>query len=485
MCAVLVLAAAPRAAADAKRVDGDAIVQQLKEGHSFVGEGVLIDGPLDLSVGDKDVIGRVFKCRGCTFAGPVSAPDVTFDRTVDLSGSTFEDTVDFTGATFNAPVLFGAKGDRAVEFDERVVFSLAVFNEYTSFSQAEFIEEAVFRTARFADTTFAAVDFDKPATFEGASFRGAAIFNGADFTDPVTFDDADFRRRTDFSTATFEEGGAFTSAQFGNGASFLAAEFDAPATRDGEAARFDGAGSAGDLDFTFASFESGSKSRNLLVLNDVVCGGSLVFRDATFEKGNPIAMNRLKVADLVFDVDVVPQINDEDDRQEALRTIESSAKERGDIGEANDAHYALNIRRSASYGPVGKALDLLFYRWAAGYLVRPFQPLFVLVVLAAVVAVFRYLRRRREEGTVDRHSHGRVRSLGGRVGGWCAGLVTTFLDTIARAGPRGGSAEKTDDDATALFRRVEVIVYRLLLVCALIGLANSNPTLRQMVDTLL
>ena len=114
MCAVLVLVAAPRAAADAKRVDGDAIVQQLKEGHSFVGEGVLIDGPLDLSVGDKDVIGRVFKCRGCTFAGPVSAPDVTFDRTVDLSGSTFEDTVDFTGATFNAPVLFGAKGDRAV-----------------------------------------------------------------------------------------------------------------------------------------------------------------------------------------------------------------------------------------------------------------------------------------------------------------------------------------------------------------------------------
>ncbi len=33
-------------------------------------------------------------------------------------------------------------------------------------------------------------------------------------------------------------------------------------------------------------------------------------------------------------------------------------------------------------------------------------------------------------------------------------------------------------------RSVETFLYRLLLVCILIGLANSNPTLRQMVDAL-
>ena len=33
--------------------------------------------------------------------------------------------------------------------------------------------------------------------------------------------------------------------------------------------------------------------------------------------------------------------------------------------------------------------------------------------------------------------------------------------------------------------RLEMLTYRALVVCVLIGLANSNPTLRQMFDALL
>jgi Pentapeptide repeats (9 copies) len=490
--ALLVLAAAPDGFTGTSRVTGDDIVRELRAGHAVVLDGVRVDGPLYLAGGgaggDTDVIRRVFKCRGCTFAGPVSAPDVTFERTVDLSGSTFEGDVDFTGATFQAPVLFGAGGGedgypRTVRFEGRVVFSLAVFGEFASFGASAFKAEAAFRNTRFADTSFATVVFKDVAAFDGASFRGAAIFNNAaEFAKIVSFNEADFRNRTDFSTAVFDEGATFSSAQFANGASFLAAEFNAPAANVGEAARFDGAASAGDLDFTFATFESESKQpRVLLALGNLVCGGSLIFRGTTFTKTDWIAMERLKVRDLVLDVDVVSQINLEEDRQEILRSIEESAKSRGDIGDANDAHYALNVRRSAGYDPVWRALDYVFYRGAAGYLVRPFRPLIVLLVLATLLSLGRYLRRPRDATRDEAGSRRPLRRLVLRVGRWWSGFLMCVLDTLTLAGPRRGSAK----GEPALGERLEIIVYRLLLVCALIGLANSNPTLREMVDTLM
>ena len=52
-----------------------------------------------------------------------------------------------------------------------------------------------------------------------------------------------------------------------------------------------------------------------------------------------------------------------------------------------------------------------------------------------------------------------------------------LLDTLKLIWP--GSA------ATATGRRFEAFGYRVLFVCMLIGFANSNPTLRQMLDALL
>jgi uncharacterized protein YjbI with pentapeptide repeats len=483
--ALLVLAATPTGLAETGHVTGSEIARDLRAGRAVVLEGAQVAGPLDLAGGDTDVIHRVFKCRGCTFAGPVSGPDLTFERTVDLSGSTFEDDVDFTGATFEAPVLFGAGGGEdgspvPVTFDGSVGFSLAFFGEFASFRGADFEQEAAFSDTRFADASFSSADFVEAAQFDGASFRGAAVFNSADFEGAVSFEEADFRRRTDFSTAAFESGATFASAQFADGASFLVAEFDAPAAYSADAARFDGASSAGDLDFTFAQFVSSSnRPRVLLALDNLVCGRSLVFRDAEFTKTDQLDMKHMKVSDLVLDVDVVSQIEDPDDRQDVLRSLEESAKTRGDIGDANDAHYQLNVERSKGYSPLWHALDFVFYRGVAGYFVRPFRPLIVLLVLATVISLFRYIRRPRPVPHED--AGGPMRRAVARAGRWCSGLLTCVLDTLTLAGPRRGAAKEIEPP---LAERLEVIVYRLLLVCALIGLANSNPTLREMVDTL-
>jgi hypothetical protein len=47
-----------------------------------------------------------------------------------------------------------------------------------------------------------------------------------------------------------------------------------------------------------------------------------------------------------------------------------------------------------------------------------------------------------------------------------------------------GRRRSDRDGSESSGRRLEIVAYRLLVVCALLGLANSNPTLRQMVDAL-
>ena len=72
-------------------------------------------------------------------------------------------------------------------------------------------------------------------------------------------------------------------------------------------------------------------------------------------------------------------------------TVEESAKTRGDLGDANDAHYALLASKTRPC--VGsRVLDLVFYRGIAGYFVRPFRPPLVLLVLAMVFSFLRFAR---------------------------------------------------------------------------------------------
>jgi len=100
----------------------------------------------------------------------------------------------------------------------------------------------------------------------------------------------------------------------------------------------------------------------------------------------------------------------------------------------------------------------------------------VLLALVIVVSVARELRGRRSPEARSQRSRVRRLLRSGRRHG--AGLLANVLNTFALLGPRRGEREP------ALSVRLEAFAYRLLAVCALLGLANSNPTLRQMVDTL-
>ena len=135
-----------------------------------------------------------------------------------------------------------------------------------------------------------------------------------------------------------------------------------------------------------------------------------------------------------------------------------------------------------------RSLDFTFYRLVAGYFVRPLRPLTAFVVLVLLFSIARCLRpeqkdeqsepaRQREE-RARRRRRLRLRAVGhglSRLGGQC-------LDTISFVGRL-----KARPDGTVVGgpSRLEMLTYRALVVCVLIGLANSNPTLRQMFDALL
>ncbi len=486
----LVLAVALLAAAPASARSGESIADMLRAGKAVVLSGETVRGQLDLRGAD---VRAVFKCRGCTFEGSIDAPDATFERTVDVSGSRFEGTVDLSGATFRAPALFRVASidtgntleERRTRFQGDADFSLATFDDLASFAGSEYKAAGTFRDTRFADVTFASARFVQAGDFERASFRGVASFNHATFSGEATFSEGDFRRGARFAQTKFLARGVFTRAQFGEDTSFLNARF-VPAETSEEGARFQGVTALGSLDFTFAEFESGESrtspdnTRVVAIFSDVVCAQSIVFRNTTFAAGHRITMLRLQARDLVLDVDLVPQIDDPADQRVILHAVEESAKSRGDLGAANDAHYAFLALRSDDYGAGWRVLDYIFYRGIAGYFVRPFRPLLVLLGLATVLSFVRFARRPAPASVGSGGS--RVRRLARRLRSNGTDLLICFLDTLTSI--RTGHGAGKDEAAPGVGERIEIFVYRLLLVCALLGLANSNPTLREMFDTL-
>jgi uncharacterized protein YjbI with pentapeptide repeats len=492
----LLLAAPAHSATSGTDVRAASLATGLRAGRTIVLAHAIVSGKLDLRA---DVVHGAFKCRECTFEGPIAASDAIFDRTIDLSGSTFASDIDFAGASFRGPALFRSSPRSDLEFRGSADFSVAVFEDIASYSYASFDGPADFEDARFTEVTFASADFAAPATLDRAAFHGTAGFGAAEFEDTATFTDADFRERTDFGVATFDGGAVFSQAQFGQDASFLDAEFYAPAPAPDEdeqdAADFDGVVASGSLDFTFAKFRFDAPSgparssprvsrtpRVIAIFDDTVCGRSLVFRKAEFADDERFAarlsMKRVQAADLVFDVDEAGRIGNPEDRQDILSEIEESAKTRGELGVANHAHYELLVLRSQRYGAATRVLDYVVYRGIAGYFVRPFRPLLILLVLATIFGVVRFLRppAPNAAGTTPvSATKGRVDRARGQAGG----LLTCILDSFALVLPRSGRS------ALTLGERFQTIAYRLLLVCALVGLANSNPTLRNMVDTLL
>lgn len=469
----------PHAAAQLSRthapVSAKDIEADLREGRPVLRSDAVIKDRLDLSaIGTIDV---PFRCRGCRFKDGIDASDTVFSRTVDLAGARFDGSALFRGTTFRGPAVFAGapeqagacyEGTTSWAFGSRADFSLAVFDDLAGFDS---------------------VVFNGPATFENAQFHAGADFGHVCFVRSSSFRGVGFERRASFTQSQFTSGVSFDAASYAEGATFLGGTFSGRPDRT--AASFAGAVSAGDLDFTFVHFTMVERRGKPPVPPDqradsadfsyLVCSGAVSFRDADFSEGYGFAMDHVHIGDLMLDVDAAGKVDndvDEDYERAVLRLIESSAKERGDLSVANDAQYQLDVLASKHYSRPWRALDLVFYRGVTGYLVRPWRPLLVLFAAVVVLALIRTFRPSAAPGTTAPRRR-RARNTWTAVGARSRSFFVDVFDTMAFVVPRRDGREEI-----SLGRRVEILIYRVLAVCALVALANANPTLREMVDSL-
>jgi uncharacterized protein YjbI with pentapeptide repeats len=519
-----------------KRMPAPALLARLRHGEPVVFKSLTVTGRL--AFGSLDTVRAPFKCIECRFLDRVDASDVIFGRIVDLSGSEFKRGASFQGATFQGPALF-ANVPRPAAFHGPATFRLAVFEDLAAFDHATIAGRTDFSRSRFeSQASFVGTTFRRNVAFTAAVLSGAALFNKAIFDrhadfERTLFGPTDFRDATfaalavpDFRDATFRGPANFSIAHFGLGASFVGAQFTKSAAfvatgfcgaGPNLAAYFDGVTAGGDLDFSYASFTMAGPGPCLICLSpppspehrcptphrtrteeekeppqvasfdDLVSRGTVTLSTASFAPGHPVSMNKIKVKDLRMPIAQTARVDEggepartKPQRRQVLRVIEAGAKARGDLVTANDATYELHVLSSRGYSRGRRLVDLVFYRWIAGYLVRPLRPLVALVIIAIVVSLVRTVlacARPRSEG--DRR---RLRFLPSprSVFHGLDRFLHEFFDALGRGGPRRGS----DSDERALAPRLEAVVYRLLLACAIIGLANSNPTLRQLVDAL-
>jgi hypothetical protein len=437
------------------------VAAKLRMGGSVVARGVTLCGDLDLAGAD---VKGLFECRGCTLSGRLLAAEAIFRSTVDLSGTRVAKLVDMQGTRFERPAVFdvGPTGSPTM-FEGRVDYSLATFRGLAAFGQARFGRTAAFNFARFrGDAVFDLASF-ATASFRSAHFDGRASFAGLDteFVGKATFASASFARDAVFTQAEFDDHTAFDGATFATNAIFIGADFTSVS--------FDDVRAAGSLDLTGVSANSAS-------FTDTVAD-SVSLRDATFSRSG-IVFYRVFIRDLDLAVRDVAYVKGEP--RVTLKLIEQSAKNRADLAVANDAYFQERVLASDRNGAVVHALDLVFYRWVAGYLVRPWHPLLALLILALVASavrmVWRDLHRTRGSPRAAKPSWAQRAGQQVVLGG------NALLDTTGTVLPGRTDAEKSE--GLRLLHRVERFAFGALMACVVIALANSNPSLRQVLDAL-
>ena len=478
---------------------------------------VLRHGPVDfiklhvttaLNLRRGEVVDHPFICRRCKFKG-LTARRATFMNLVDLRGSTITGPVDMSEASFSGPAIF-----LNTFFGRKADLSLAAFGGLAMLQGAHFKRSVDFSLARFeGDSIFALGGAKGRADFERSTFFGTADFGAYQFKGDASFTDANFRGRTDFSQVTFTKEAIFERTRFDQGATFQSGTFGESGNPTGNLPhKFDGVSAAGSLKFAFATFYDRTSFKNVEAVGPLSFARAIF--DATCEvlagtttKKTTQCIEFEYVSAGGFDMsvnDVRRAIRTPDEQRVALRMVESSAQARGDLALANDAHYELQAMKNRALIP--HVLDVMFYRTIAGYFVRPLHPLLALLVLATMMSLVRAIRHgangaraaaggspvgatskkagsdpapsAREGTPAPTPRHQALHRGGSLAFHTMQNLGHEILTTLALIGRQRGDA------GDAAGRRFEIFVYRVLVVLALIGFANSNPTLRQMLDDL-
>jgi uncharacterized protein YjbI with pentapeptide repeats len=449
-------------------VDGRKIAKALAAGRPVIEEGVTIRHAIDLR--EATEVRNVFACVRCTFQQPIIGPHVVFRRGIDLTGSTLEAKLRLDGDRFEEAALFGG-----VEFRGPVDFAFSTFDDLAVFRDASFTARADFTSARFGAARFGDARFTKPVLFEEALFTGdtsfssaefaSAAFHGAAFGGVSDFRQADFGATADFSGAVFRERAEFSGANLFADGNFSDARF-------GSDALFGGATLVGTARSVLSFDHAAIQGR--LDLNGATLAGSVDLRNGSlasvsldgigYGDSSSLYVDRFVARDVALDLQDVPHLDGPaSEQQKLLHRAETTAKSADNLGLANDLHYRLQELASQDDGRLRQFLDIGLYRYVAGYFVRPFRPLIWLVGLVFGATFLRALTF--------------VRPPAGRDPGRLARAGRRFLAALTYT-------VSLREGQTPPLRRLELGAYAALVVCFTLGLANTNPTLRDMVDAL-
>lgn len=488
--------------APGQTVDAAVIVQAIGRREPVQLADVHIIGPLDLSALSQ--VAGPLQCRACQIDN-LTVGNVTFARAVDLSGSTIAGPVHASGAVFNGAVLLAG-----ATFRGDIDLADAQFTDVVDFSGATIAGAARFDDDRFAgDARFDNIDAQGPASFVAAAFSHRASFSGVR-TDglaprqPVTgagcgpslATGGGFEQRADFRQASF--GGdvdlrqmcvvgtaGFSQTSFGGVVSAAQARFSGEAIFDG--ARFDGGASFVDAHFdaltTFARVAAGGRLDfeaasfgGIPVFSHLASTGVVSFVDARFT--GKVIFDKVDAKELDLAFADVPRMGAA--RADVLVLIEDGARGRGNIALANQARYNRLALQGTTGPPMHRAADWLFYRVVAGYLVRPLRPLLWLLAAVLVASLVRAIRAasRRGSRTIAESSESAIHGAFSR---YLLNVERTVGVVVAKKASR---ADNTDQPMATVRQWVEWGLYKALLVAFIVGVANSNATLRQMLDAI-
>ena len=148
--------------------------------------------------------------------------------------------------------------------------------------------------------------------------------------------------------------------------------------------------STGELDLGFAILEgsttfSAMSGTGTLVL-ERLC---LCLPPGDGRRAPQLLMSKMTLDGLVMDLDLVPAVRGSAVALDVLEVVEATARRDGDTGTANRAHFDLLTRRNDELAQPERFLDAAFYGGAAGYLVRPRNPLLCLLALLVLGGLIR------------------------------------------------------------------------------------------------
>lgn len=471
-----------RPSSDGGSISATDVVTLTRSAQPVALSNVVIQGDLDLR--PVGTVSRPFRCLRCRFGGGFRASDVVFERLFDVTGSYFGAGVDLDGALFEERATFDAS-----QFAGAVAVVSARFSTDVSFSGVQFLFPATFDRLQTGGTaSFAKSEFVDDASFAGAHFAGKSDFGRAMFKSTSMFRDTVFTGRVSFLHAAFTKQADFRGSELPGGANLRLLTLE-------EGALFDQVSAGGAVDL------EGSLLRGEVAFGNMGTSGSLSLTGVRPRRAQ-LYMDGIAVHDLVMDIRHIDVVQGPKVQKQVLGMIERSAKERQDLSLANEARFrllSLEAQEHKSTHPVSYALDRIFYRDIAGYLVRPAHPLLAFLALLAAGGLARGLRNLPKLRVGARPSTGtqqpdRRRGVVQRLRLLFLGqqkAVATVLSGIASAFfvafRRKAEIKVEDPDrvrayfcAMALWS--EFLAYKVLIAVFLLALGNSNATVRQLFD---